>query len=146
MSMCRVFSCVVGRGCLLLTSVFSWQNSISLWPASFCTPRTNLPVTPGVSWLPSFAFQSSIMKRTSFWGVSSKVSQSYGFSDSHIWMWELDYKERWAPKNWSFWTVVLEERLMRVPWTSRRSNQSILKKSVPNIHWKVSCWSWNSNT
>ena len=38
-------------------------------------------------------------------------SQSYGFSGSHVWMWELDYKESWAPKNWSFWTVVLEETL-----------------------------------
>ena len=36
-------------------------------------------------------------------------SQSYGFSSSHVWMWELDYKESWAPKNWCFWTVVLEE-------------------------------------
>ena len=49
-----------------MTSVFSWQNSISLCPASFCIPRPNLPVTPGVSWLPTFAFQSPIMKRTSF--------------------------------------------------------------------------------
>ena len=49
-----------------LTSVFSWQNSISLCPASFCTPRPNLPITPGISWLPTFAFQSPIMKRTSF--------------------------------------------------------------------------------
>ena len=42
-------------------------------------------------------------------------SQSYGFSSSHIWMWELDCKESWAPKNWCFWTVVLEkspERLL----------------------------------
>ena len=38
-------------------------------------------------------------------------SQSYGFSSSHVWMWELDYKERWAPKNWCFWTVVLEKTL-----------------------------------
>ena len=52
-----------------MTSVFSWQNSISLCPASFCTPRKYLPVTPGVSWLPTFAFQSPIMKRTAFWGV-----------------------------------------------------------------------------
>ena len=37
-------------------------------------------------------------------------------------------------------------RLMRVPWTARRSNQSILKKSVLNIHWKDRCWSWSSNT
>ena len=49
-----------------MTSVFSWQNSISLCPASFCTPRPNLPVTPGVSSLLTFAFQSPIMKRTSF--------------------------------------------------------------------------------
>ena len=52
-----------------MTSVFSWQNSISLCPASFHTPRPNLPVTPGVSCLPTFAFQSPIMKRTSFWGL-----------------------------------------------------------------------------
>ena len=50
-----------------MTSAFSWQNSISLCPASFHIPRPNLPVTPGVSWLSTFAFQSPIMKRTSFW-------------------------------------------------------------------------------
>ena len=38
-------------------------------------------------------------------------SQSYGFSSSHIFMWELDYKESWAPKNCCFWTVVLEKIL-----------------------------------
>ena len=38
-------------------------------------------------------------------------SQSYGFSSSHVWMWELDYKESWAPNNWCFWTVVLEKTL-----------------------------------
>ena len=49
-----------------MTSAFSWQNSISLCPTSFRIPRPNLPVTPGVSWLPTFAFQSPIMKRTYF--------------------------------------------------------------------------------
>ena len=38
-------------------------------------------------------------------------SQGYGFSSSHVWMWELDYKESWVPKNWCFWTVVLEKTL-----------------------------------
>ena len=38
-------------------------------------------------------------------------SQSYGFSSSLVWMWELDYKESWVPKNWCFWTVVLEKTL-----------------------------------
>ena len=37
--------------------------------------------------------------------------QSYGFSSSHVWMWELDYKESWAPKKWCFWTVMLEKTL-----------------------------------
>ena len=38
-------------------------------------------------------------------------SQGYGFSSSHVWMWKLDSKESWAPKNWCFWTVVLEKTL-----------------------------------
>ena len=49
--------------------VFSWQSSVTLCPASFCTPRPNLPVTRSISWLPTFAFQSYVMKRTSFVGV-----------------------------------------------------------------------------
>ena len=49
-----------------MTSVFFWQNSVSLCPASFCTSRPNLPVTPGISLLPTFAFQSPMMKSTSF--------------------------------------------------------------------------------
>ena len=47
-------------------------------------------------------------------------------------MWELDCEESWAAKNWCFWTVVLEKTL-RVPWTARRSNQSILKEISPGI-------------
>ena len=38
-------------------------------------------------------------------------SQNYGFSSSHVWMWEMDHKEGWVPKNWCFWTVVLEKTL-----------------------------------
>ena len=44
-------------------------------------------------------------------GQQRPTSQSYGFSSSHVWMWELDYKESWVPKNWCFWTVVLEKTL-----------------------------------
>ena len=46
-------------------------------------------------------------------------SQSYGFSSSHVWMWELDYKESWAPKNWCFWTVVLET--LKSPLDSKKN-------------------------
>ena len=44
-------------------------------------------------------------------GKVRMYSQSYGFSSSHVWMWELDLKEGWASKNWYFWTVVLEKTL-----------------------------------
>ena len=47
-------------------------------------------------------------------------------------MWELNCKERWAPKNWCFWTVVLEKTL-KSPLTARRSNQSILVEISPGI-------------
>ena len=66
MSMCSLLLCSWKR-VFAMTSVFSWQNSISLCPASFRIPRPYFPVTPGVSWLPTFAFQSPIVKRTSFW-------------------------------------------------------------------------------
>ena len=51
----------------------------------------------------------------------------YGFSSSHVWMWELDYKESWAPKNWCFWTVVLEktlENLLDCKQINPKGNQS----------------------
>ena len=63
MSMCRVVSSVLGGGCLLWPLRSLGKTLVSLCPASFCTPRPNLP---GISWLPTFAFQSSMIKRTFF--------------------------------------------------------------------------------
>ena len=88
-----------------MTSVFSWQHSISLCPASFCTPMPNLTVTPGVSLLPTFAFQCPIMKRTSFLGVSSKRSCkvfiepfNFSFISGTHWGIVLDYRDiEWFP-------------------------------------------------
>ena len=72
------------------------------------------------------------------------VSQSYGFSSSHVWMWELEYKESWVPKNWCFWTVVLEKTL-ESPLDCKEI-QPVHPKAVLDTHWKDWCWSWNSNT
>ena len=52
-----------------------------------------------------------IKKQRHYFTNNGLSSQSYGFSSSHVSMWELDYKESWAPKNWCFWTVVLEKTL-----------------------------------
>ena len=53
----------------------------------------------------------SVLKSRYPFADKGSYSQSYGFSSSHVWMWELDCKEGWVPKNWCFWTVVLEKTL-----------------------------------
>ena len=75
--MCIVISYVVWRG-YFLWPVHSLGKTVSLCPALFCTPRPNLTVIPAISWLPTFVFQSPMMKRTSFCGVSSR--RSCGFT------------------------------------------------------------------
>ena len=54
---------------------------------------------------------NSMLKSRHYFANKGPSSQSFGFSSSHVWMWELDYKESWALKNWFFWTVVLEKTL-----------------------------------
>ena len=70
---------------------------------------------------------------------TSLYQQSYDFSSSHVWMWELEHKESWALTNWCFWTVVLEKTL-----ESRLNCKAI--QPVLNIHWKDWCWSRCFNT
>ena len=53
----------------------------------------------------------SIFKSRYYFVNKAPSSQGYGFSNGHVWMWELHYKESWAQKNWCFWTVVLEKTL-----------------------------------
>ena len=52
-----------------------------------------------------------LKKQRHYFANKGLSSQGYGFYSSHVWMWELDYKESWVLKNWSFWTVVLEKTL-----------------------------------
>ena len=52
-----------------------------------------------------------IKKQRHYFANKGLSSQDYGFSSCHVWMWELDYKESWAPKNWCFWSVMLEKTL-----------------------------------
>ena len=72
----------------------------------------------------------SILKKRHYFANKGPSSQSYDFSSSHVWMWELDYKESWALNNWCFWAVVLE-KTFESPFDSKeiqpvhpRGNQS----------------------
>ena len=71
-----------------------------------------------------------IKKQRHYFADKGLSSQSYGFSSSHVWIWELDYTESWVLQNWCFWTVVLEKTL-ESPLNCKESNQSILKEINP---------------
>ena len=71
-----------------------------------------------------------IKKQRHYFANRVPSSQSYAFSSSHVWMWELEYKESWALRINAF-GLWCWRRLLRVPWAARRSNQSILKEISP---------------
>ena len=114
-----------------MTSAFSWQNSISLCPASFHIPRPNLPVTPGVSWLPTLAFQSPIMKRTSFWVLVLKCLVALHITVQlqllqHYWL-------RHKVGLFWYWMVCLgnEQRSFCCFWDC-----------IQVLHFRLLCWPW----
>ena len=67
-----------------------------------------------------------IKKQRHHFADKGLYSQSYGFSSSHVWMWELDHIEGWVLKNWCFWTVVLQT--LESPLDSKETNQLIIKE------------------
>ena len=91
-----------------------WKQWLTLF---FWSPKSLQVVTAAIKlmftpWKESYDQpRQHIKKQRHYFGNKGLSSQSYGFSIGHVWMWELDYKESWAPKNWCFWTVVLEKTL-----------------------------------
>ena len=84
-----------------------------------------------------------IKKQRHYFANKGPSSQGYGFSSSHVWMWELDCEESWVLKNYAF-ELWCWRRLLRVPWTARRSNHSILKEISPeySILWPPDVKNW----
>ena len=80
----RLFSWVP-NSLQMVTAAMNWKT-LAPWMKSYDQPRQH------------------IKKQRYYFAKKGPSSQSYSFSSSHAWMWELDYKERWAPKNWCFWT------------------------------------------
>ena len=71
-----------------------------------------------------------IQKQRRYFANNGLSNQGYGFTIGHLWMWDLDCVKSWVPKNWCFWTVVLEKTL-ESPLRFLRFNQSILKEISP---------------
>ena len=86
-----------------------------------------------------------IKKQRHYFACKGPYSQSYGFSSSHVWMWELDNKKGWVQKNWCLPTVVLDKTLDS-PLDNKEIKPVVLKEINLEYHWKDWCWSWSSNT
>ena len=102
--------------------ITSWQiegTKWKQWQILFSwTPKSLLMVNAALKLKDTCFLEGSfdksiqhIKKHRHYFADKGLSSQSYGFSSSHVWMWELDYKESWALRNWCFWTVVLEKTL-----------------------------------
>ena len=99
-------------------------------------PKSLQMVTAAMKLKDAFSLEESydpprqhIKKQRHYLANKGPFSQSYGFSSSHVWMWELDYKvEHWRINAFELWCW---RRFLRVPWTARRSSQSILKEMSP---------------
>ena len=93
-----------------------------------------------------------IKKQRHYLNHKGPSSQSYGFSSSHVWMWELDHKEGWVSKNWCFWTVVLEKTLespldcKEIKPVNPKGNQPWIfigrTDAETTIHWPPDAKSW----
>ena len=106
---------------------FSWLQNHCRW---WLQPWNEKTLTP---WKESYDQPiQHIKKQRNYFANKGSSSQSYGFSSGHEWMWELDCKESecWRTDAFKLWCW---RRLLRVPWTSRRSNQSILKEISPEL-------------
>ena len=86
------YTLIFPKSLQMVMQPWNWKTLTS-WEESYDQPRQH------------------IKKQRHYFVNKGLSSQGYGFSSSHVWMWELDYKESWAPKNWYFWTVVLEKTL-----------------------------------
>ena len=113
-----LFFPLVSTTLILLTSLVFYSLSLSesssyqalekhnLWDLFKCK---NLSLSLSIY---AFSLEGQhIKKQTHYFANIGPSSQTYGFSSGHVWMWKLDYKESWVPKNWCFWTVVLEKTL-----------------------------------
>ena len=99
--------------------ITSWQidretmKDVLFWGVSKITAKVTAAMQLKDTLLGRKAMMSldNILKSRDYFANKGPSSQSYGSSSSYVWMWELGHKESWMPKNWRFWTVVLEKTL-----------------------------------
>ena len=90
---CQILFLWAPKSLQMVIAAMKLKNILTPWKESYGQPRQH------------------IKKQRRYFVNKGPSGQGYCFSSGHVWMWELDYKERWAQKSWCFWTVVLEKTL-----------------------------------
>ena len=83
-----------------------WKQCQTLF---FWVPKSLQMVIAAMKGKDTYSLEEKLLPTWIVYSKADPSSQGYGFSCGHVWMWELDCEEGWAPKNWCFWTVVLEK-------------------------------------
>ena len=120
--------------------IISWQidgEKWKQWQTLFSwAPKSLQMVTAAMKLKDNWSLEEKLWQTfTAFWkqrchfADKGPYSQTYGFSSSQVWMWELDNKEGWVPKLWCFWKCW--RRVLRVPYMARKSNLSIMMEMNP---------------
>ena len=108
-----------------------WQTLFSWVPKLLQMVTAAMKLKDDCSWKKRYDQpRQHIKKQKHYFANKAPSSQSFGSSNSHVWMWELDYKENWMPKNWCLWTAVLEKTLGS-PLDCKEIKPSILKEISP---------------
>ena len=108
---CRLFFLGLQNHCRWWLQSWNWKI-LTPWKKSCDQPRQH------------------IQNHRHYFANRGLSSQGYGFSSCHVWMWELDYKESWEPKNWCLWTVV-PEKTLESPSDCKEIRPVILKEISP---------------
>ena len=111
---------------VLWTSIHRNSDILFSWaPKSLQTVIADMKLKTLASWKESYDKpRECIKKQRHHFADKGPYSQSYGFSSSHVWMWELDHKEGWVPMNWYFQIVVLEKTLESLGLQGDQTSQS----------------------
>ena len=119
---------------------------MSFWGTTLCLENVSIHNYTLAPWKKSYDQpRQHIKKQRHYFADIGPSSQSYSFSSSHVWMWELDHQEGWALKIWCFRIAVLKTLESHLDC---KEIKPVNPKGNPtlNIHWKDWSWSWNSNT
>ena len=118
-----------------------WQTLFSWAPKSPWTVTAATKLKGTCSLGKKHKPRQCIQKQKHHFVNKDLYSQSYGFSSSHVGIWELDHEEGWVPNNWCFQTVVWKRLFIESPLDSKEIKPVDAKGNQPWI-----CWSWSSNT